>query len=260
MESITRAVQRAKEATPEPMLAERLAERFGLRGAAERAPAPASEATYEAMVLDERTLRRNRIVAFDADAQLSRHYDLLRNQMTQNIEKSGRLIVAVAGPTRNCGATVTAVNLAFSLARNRTQRVVLVDANDQNTSVRRYLGLPGEDVLRQAHLLSKELVIPVTAGGVPLRVLTYAAPEHDGASALIGLARALRDEPTAVVIDLPPLLTSDAAMSYIAVSTSIVVVLAAGETTPAEVESSRSLLARRDGVQYVLNKTGRHGL
>jgi protein-tyrosine kinase len=262
MESITRAIQRAKEAAPDAVVAERLVERFGIRGAAERAPASSPEPVPEAVVLDDRVLRRNRIVAFDADAPLSRHYDLLRNQVTQNVGKTSRLVIAVSGPTRNCGATVTATNLALSLARNRAQRVVLVDANDQNISVRRYLGLPGDDVLRQqAHLLSKELVTSVSVGGVPLRVLTYATPEHDGANALIGLARAMRDdEPTVVVIDLPPLLTSDVAMSYIAVSTATVVVMAVGETTHAEVESSRSLLNQRDRVQYVLNKTGRHGL
>lgn len=264
MDSITRAVQRARESVHIPANIDTFAKRFGISDGAREEDGEliqASARSPDAVELDEAVLRSNRIVGFDADANPSRHYDLIRNQVVHNRRKPGTLIIGVAAPVSRCGASVTAINLAFSFARNRAQRVVLLDANDHNPSVRRYLGMPGDGWPKQIHRPSGEFLTTAQARDASIRILSLAYPDHDGAQALIRMARATRDdEATVVVFDLPPLLSTDTAMSYLAVSTCVVVVLAAGKTTLAEVESCKSLLGERDGVQFVLNGAGRHGL
>lgn len=263
MESIIKAVQRARDTAPLPVLPESLAERLGVGGRTFGREEGLSSAALviESKELDVAHLRRNRIVAYDAEHATTRHYDLLRNQLNHQHPKSGTVIVAVAGLTQGCGTSVTAINLAFSFARNRAQQVVLLDANFEQPSVNNYLGLPDQEGLKQIEPLAGEFVTAVRAASVPLRIASFANREHDGAQALLRQARAMRDQPpTVVVIDLPPLLSTDAGLSYVASSTCVAVVLAAGETTLAEVESCKSLLGRREGVLYVLNKAERHGL
>lgn len=63
-----------------------------------------------------------------------------------------------------------------------------------------------------------------------------------------------------ILIDLPPLLLSDRSAAYLALAQSVVVVLCEGQTTLAEVESCKTFLGDRPGVQFTLNKCGRHGL
>ncbi|UVK40212.1 hypothetical protein LHFGNBLO_001651 [Mesorhizobium sp. AR10] len=258
MDTITRALQRAKESTPVPGFRGSLAHDFALRR--EKKPRPANDSQTnlgnpDVTKLDEDLLSRNRVVAFEPNATPTRYYDILRNQLTQHQHKSGRHIVAVCGPTRGCGATAMAVNLAFSFSRIRAQRVILLDANTQNPAVRRYLGLPEQGLLESSFLTS------VQVRDVPLQVMTLANAEQEGREALLNLLRGgFEDEATVLVVDLSPLLTSDNGMSYLRLADSFVVVLAEGLTTLADVEFCKRFIGSRDGVQFVLNKGGRHGL
>lgn len=264
MESIARAVQKAR-GTAQAISTSRAwkadaSVKLGLRqdnveSALDERGMPADR-TIE---LDEAVLRGNRIVAFDADTAPSRHYDLLRNQIIHGHSQSGALIVAVASAASGNGATVTAANLAFAFARNPAHHVVLVaNAAEPNVALNRYLGVADRDRDPDA---SPTEVTTLRVADVSMKLLSFAKPEHDGAQALMQIARATRErQPTIVIIDLPALPTSDAAMSYVSVSTDVVVVLATDETTLAEVQSCKSLLGRRDGIHYVLNKSGSHGL
>lgn len=264
MDMIARALQRAKESTPVPDLADTLSQRFVARR--DNKPRPVllrqdRKAGPETTPLDESLLVRNRMVAFDPTAAPTRYYDILRSQITHDQRKPGPQIVAVCGPTRGCGTTVTAVNLAFSFARLSSHRVVLLDANDDNPSVRRSFGLPGQGWLKHVDPTATEFLTAVQVRDVSMRVMTLANARETGREALLRIPRPGHEgDATVVVIDLPPLLTAANAASFLSLAEAVVVVFTTGLTTHAEVESTKSLLGRRDGVQYVLNRSGRHGL
>ena len=58
-----------------------------------------------------------RIVSHNGGDQRSRPYDMLRTQVLQSMDLNGWKILGVTSPTPGCGKTLTAINLAFSIAR-----------------------------------------------------------------------------------------------------------------------------------------------
>jgi len=264
MESITKALQRAKETAAATDLSGVTVIPGGLRSVDKQLGAGRSRRPFpsgEVVQMQESLLRQNHVVAFDADAGPTRYYDILRNQVLQNERKAAAQIVAVVAPTRRCGTTVTAMNLAFSFARIRSQRVILMDSNDDNPSIRRYLGLPGQGWLKHSRPADTEFLTEVQIRDIQAGVLTLSPPEHDGAETMTRISRIMSEvEPTVVIVDLPPMLTNDKALTPLGIADSVVVVLSAGQTTHAEVESCKTFLGQKSGVQFILNKAGRNGL
>lgn len=258
MDTITRALQRAKDSALASDLT--VPGTDGMRFNSKRAEEPVEifhpRALPSLVKLDGDLLRYNHIVAFDPHAGPTRHYDILRNQLAQSHPKADPQVIAVAGPKHGCGATVTSINLAWSFARTRARSVMLVDASDSNAGVRSQLGLlkgRWRDTDRASDVEGETLV---EINGISMRIMTIQPDSRDH----VASRRWLNDEASVVILDLPPLLSSDKAMPYIDLADGIAVVLAQDQTTHAELESCKSLLGRRDGIQYVLNRCGNHGL
>ena len=77
--------------------------------------------------MDRHHLQAMRIVAYDSAEARSTHFDMLRTQVLQRMDAAGRQTVAVTSPRSGCGKTVSAINLALSMARQSEQAVLLVD-------------------------------------------------------------------------------------------------------------------------------------
>lgn len=79
-------------------------------------------------------------------------FDVLRTRLLQALSDNGWSRVAITSPTKDCGKTFTAANLAISLARQENCRTVLMDLDMRRPSLHRVLGVdtPGSmgDVLR----------------------------------------------------------------------------------------------------------------
>ena len=72
-----------------------------------------------------------------------RYYDMLRTQVLQEMDKKSWQFLAVTSPTAACGKTVTACNLAMSIARLPERSVLLVDLDLRKPMVAEYLGVGG---------------------------------------------------------------------------------------------------------------------
>lgn len=210
--------------------------------------------------LDEAALEQNRVVANDSSSPLTRYYDMLRNQLLNNVKDGMVGTIAVTSPTAGCGVTVTAINLAFSLARMRTTNVLLVDANPSDAGVAAKLRLWDEltpsdapDGIIRAEA-GEVCVYVVTAPGVAGEVV-----DHHRLSELVESARkAVR--PALVVLDLPPMLANDETIPSALDADRLVLVLAVGESTVPDLEACKTFLGSKAGVQVVLNKTRWHDL
>ena len=91
--------------------------------------------------LDPAHLEATRIVAHGASGEHGRYYDMLRTQVLQEMDKKSWQFLAVTSPTVACGKTVTACNLAMSIARLPERSVLLVDLDLRKPMVADYLGL-----------------------------------------------------------------------------------------------------------------------
>src|SRR3954463_2516405 len=82
-----------------------------------------------------------RIVAHNKDDSRARSYDMLRTQVLQSMDGNGWQFLAVTSATAGCGKTVTACNLAMSIARLPERSVLLVDLDLRKPMVANYLGI-----------------------------------------------------------------------------------------------------------------------
>ncbi len=219
-----------------------------------------------ALRLDRSTLMANRIVSFDSGSDLTRPYDVLRNLVLNDLSEVGSRTIAVTSPTNGCGVTVTAANLAFSIARLRTTKVLLVDGNPDAPGIPAALGRSGL-LFSPAGADWDFHLSAVDVDGVELYVGSAALmskSRHRGAfdqENLASLAQ-LKQQlgPLTVVLDLPPMLTGDQTLPLILGADMVLLVLAVGHSTVADLEACKTYLNESGRVQVVLNKSRKHGL
>lgn len=160
-------------------------------------------------------LRDNRIVSTTGRDAVADAYKIMCIQALQRLREREGNALAVVSPGANEGKTLTAINLAMSLAREVDQTVLLVDADLRKPSIHRFFGYP-PDVGLSDHLLSdvpvdRILINPgidrfvILPGGRPLAN----SAEMLGSMKMQKLVAELKERyPSRIVIfDLPPVLS-----------------------------------------------------
>ena len=138
----------------------------GARRAAVSVPDPARPGLHDPQFrevrLSEAHLEQTRIVAHGVGTPNGRYYDMLRAQVLQEMDKNSWQFLAVTSPTVACGKTVTACNLAMSVARLPERSVLLVDMDMRKPMVADYLGLESDSgivgVLEERRTLASALI------------------------------------------------------------------------------------------------------
>ena len=208
-------------------------------------------------------LRQNRIVSGFNQCVFTDAYKILSTQVSQQLRANDWNTLAVTSPGRREGKTLTAINLAISLAAEFTQTALLVDADLRRPSVGNYFGLqsaPGlSDYLMSNTPIEQLLVHPGVAGFV---ILPGGAPVLNSSEALgwrrmAELVKELRSRyPSRVVVfDLPPLLHTADALAFAPCVDAALLVVEEGKTSRADVTRAAGLLTSTHLIGTVLNKT-----
>jgi len=215
--------------------------------------------------VDRETMRRNRLIArgVEADAPVSEAFKVLRTHILHHTKAEGRNILMITGPYPGEGKTLTAVNLAISIAQEVNQTVLLVDADLRYPSVHRCFGIEVKEGLVD-HLtagvpLSELLIHP---DGIAKLVLLPGGRPVAQAAELINspLMRDLVQElkhyyqNRYVIFDLPPLLTYADALAFAPLMDGIIVVVEAGKTAREDIERCQKMLEKFNLLGFVLNK------
>ena len=91
--------------------------------------------------VDDALLRENRIVTGLEPGPFTDANNLLRTQVLQRFKENNWNVLAVTSPGEGEGKTLTAINLAISIAREVDYTVLLVDANLRHPWMLEHLGL-----------------------------------------------------------------------------------------------------------------------
>jgi len=201
--------------------------------------------------LSEEGLRARRVMTGLGTDAVTGAYKLLRTQVLQRLEANGWNSVAVLSAAAREGKTLTAVNLAVSLARELDHTVLLVDADLRAPGVGERLGLtPGPglaDVLRGEASLEEALVNFGIQGLVvlPGRGSCLDSSELIASPAMSRLVDEIRSRyPRRVVVfDLPPLLRSDDALAFTPYVQGVLLVVRDGRTRRRELARASEYLA-----------------
>lgn len=207
-------------------------------------------------------LRQKRILV-DQQNSISDAYRILRTQILQRMRENGWNTLAVTSPKAGEGKTITAINLAISLAREVDYTVLLVDANLRSPAVHNHLGFYSEvglsDYLLRDTPLSEILIHPE---GISRFVVLPAGHAIANSSEMLSSPKMVRlvDElkhryPSRIVIfDLPSILTSSDALAFSPLVDSTLVVIEDGGTQKQELKQAFEMLQGIEVIGTVLNK------
>ena len=209
-------------------------------------------------------LHANRVVAFNGTDQRSRPYDMLRTQVLQSMAVAGWKILGMTSPTPGCGKTLTAVNLALSIARQSEQSVVLIDLDLQKPQVAAALGLSfsGAGVLDIVEGRAQLTQIAQSVRAGRQKITVYPTTPTTGSSELMA-SREMREflqnvrkmySSSTVIVDLPPILTSDDVIAILPHIDCVLLVTAVGQSRVAEIEECSRHLKSSPIVRVVVNK------
>lgn len=210
-----------------------------------------------------RDLKNRRIVAFDAKDRHTRIFDLMRNALLDAVAPNETRIIAVAGPARGCGISTLAANLAFSIARNRQWEVAVAAFDRPHTFDEIGLRITST----RSGMVAGAETDKVQVEGSTLYLVNLDSLAGDGLettrrATLVGnWTDRVRQEcgPTIMILDLPPLPTSDEGASIARRADAALIVMGVGSSKLADLEACRSALARTPHY-IVLNKARPHGL
>ena len=157
---------------------------------------------------------------------------------------------------------MTAVNSAFSIARQADQSVVLVDLDLQKPKIAECLGVTpaarGVLDLLQGRTALPEVAVPVLAGNQRIVVLpalgTRQSSELMSSRAMSKLLQDLRRDYQIIVLDLPPMLVSDDVIALAPQLDCVLLVAAIGLSKVSEVEDCIRHLQPSQLLRVVVNK------
>ena len=259
MDSIKQAVELARAAEAAPRQDTRRSPGFS-----EGPQSSSLDAQIRDVRLNAAHLEKCRIVAHGPSSEHGRYYDMLRTQVLQEMDKKSWQFLAVTSPTAACGKSVTACNLAMSIARLPERSVLLVDLDLRKPMVANYLGLDGTggvlSVLEgRATLQAAALrasIGPNQLMVLPGTVSTAGSSEWMASQTMGTLLQTIKREfrSRIVIFDLPPMLLGDDVISILPRMDAALLVAAIGSTSVSDIKECQKHLQRTPVVRVVVNK------
>lgn len=257
MEHLITALQRARNATNPPSEAQ--------ANPAEIPPAAQVQYTRTRVIeTNQAVLQRNRVINPSMDSRVFDAYRVLRTNILHRMRENNWTTLGVTSPTRNCGKTLTAVNLAISIAMDVNQTVLLVDLDLRHPSVHTHFGIVPETGLSdyvQARATINEILfnpsierLVVLPGNKPV----LNSSETISAPRMVQLFAELKNRyhDRVIIFDLPPLLVSDDALAFRPYTDAILLVVEDNKTKINDMASAREMLKNTNLVGTLLNKAG----
>lgn len=211
---------------------------------------------------DHQRLASNRIVTSQRSDPAHATFDVMRTRILPLLRQNNWTSLAITSPTPGCGKTVTALNLAFSLAHHKDCRTVMLDLDLRRPQVGKLLGL--QDAPCMEHFLNGQSAVEdvFLRFGDNLAIGANSAPVGLAAELLqsAGTAKVLDDmkqklDPDVVLFDLPPLLCGDDVLAFLPRLDCAILVVAAGSSKLSEIEAcEEDITAKTNLLGVVLNK------
>lgn len=207
-----------------------------------------------------------RLVAANAPQSLAaEQYRLLRTRVTRAENGRAFRAVIVTSPNKGDGKSLTAANLALTMAQDTQQRVLLLDADLRRPSIHRLFGLsetPGlSDILMGGATLEEALVaVPEHRLTVlPSGLIPTQPAELLGSTGMRRVLETLRSRFDRILIDMPPV----APLADVAIASTmadgVLMIVRAGVTPKPAIERALSGIDAAKVLGLVLNDAGASG-
>ena len=217
--------------------------------------------------LDSDHLEKHGVFTLLDDPQAIDTYNVLCTQVLERTRGNGDNTIMVTSCVEDEGKSVTAINLAVSIASRAQHTVLLVDLDLRSAGIQRYLGLDVEkgifDFLYREEPMSELLINP----GLPKMVVLPVGKTLRGSTEILSspkienLVHEMKNryKERYVILDCPPLLQSPDALVVSSYADGIILVVEAGKTSRTQISNSIELLNGRPLLGLVMNKALVHG-
>jgi protein-tyrosine kinase len=234
-------------------------------GGGEQAPSSPDSIIYtetRSVDVDLAVREKFRLAAAIPNHPLQDTYRMLRTSILQEMKAKGWVTMAVTSPSAGAGKSLTAINLAISIAKDMSYTATIVDADLRNPSISEYFGYEPEfginDYLFNDVPLSKVFFHPKLDR---LTVLPGREPIADSGEILtspkfVSLVKELRARypERIVILDMAPVLLVDDVMAMAPNIDCVLMVAESGVTTADDLQQALQLLKGVPVIGTVLNK------
>lgn len=207
-------------------------------------------------------LRQQRIILTEGSEPFADAYRVLRTHVLQRMRVNGWKTLAVTSPRVGNGKTVTAINLAISLAREVNQTILLVDLDLKRPSISRYF-VDGKtrgisDYLTGDAELADLLINP----GIERLVILPGNESFTHSSEMLSSPRVIqlvdelkgRYQDRLILFDMPPLFAGDDVIAFLPYLDAVMLVVEDGNVSSEELQQAQQLLGDKKSMGIVLNK------
>lgn len=204
-----------------------------------------------------------RLVAALAPQSLAaEQYRSLRTRLSRSENGRAMRAIIVTSPNKGDGKTLTAANLALTMAQEFQQRVLLIDGDLRRPAIHRLFGIaetPGlSDVLMGGATLEDALVTVrdhrLTL--LPSGIIPMHPAELLGSSTMRRVLDTLRTRFDRILIDMPPVAPLADVTIASAVADGVLMIVRAGVTPKPAIEHALAGLDRSKVLGLVLNDAG----
>jgi len=262
MSKIAKAVERAKRSREARFgIPEGPKTPFSTTGAGLSAQVP-GYSDKRVIVPERHYLEAHRILTMLDDSLAIDTYNILCTQLLLKTRPNLTNAIMVTSCVEDEGKTLTAINLAVSIARRVQHTVLLVDVDLRKPSIHRYLGLDIDKGLAE-HLsdnvpLAELLVSP----GLPRMSVLAAVKPVPGATEILGsprmeqLVQELKNRypDRYVIFDTPPVLSVSDSFALSSFMDGILLVVEAGRTPRDEIRKAVELFQGKPLLGLIMNK------
>jgi capsular exopolysaccharide synthesis family protein len=202
------------------------------------------------------------VAALAPHSLAAEQYRTLRTRIVMLEEGRARRVLLVTSPAKGDGKSITAANLALTMAQEFNRKVVLVDADLRQPTVHALLGIPQEpgvvDVLGGRAALEDALVqLPdVGLAVVPAGLPPEQPAELLGSAGMRRLLEALRSRFDRVIVDVPPVIPLADVGVVAPQCDGVLLVVRAGATPKPLIERALATFDAERLLGIVLNESG----
>jgi protein-tyrosine kinase len=189
-------------------------------------------------------------------------YRHLRTRVLHRARANSWSVLGVSSPGPGQGKTVTSVNLAMTIARERNNNVFLLDLDLRNPGICRYLGVQPPHELRdyfngtadaKSTLFSIGLENLTIAGGLTGLDTSSELLSSGHVEDLFAYIREVAPQPL-IIVDMPPVLTNDDALVLAPKVDATLVVVSQGLSRRDAVHQTMELIQEFNVAGVVMNR------
>jgi len=211
---------------------------------------------------DEALLEKHSVLTTAFNPIIVEQYNLLRVRVMESMTSNGYNSILVTSPEPEEGKTLTAINLAISIARESNRTVLLIDTDMRQPSVHRCLGFPGGTGLYEHITMGTPLPELLINPGFPrLTVLPSGMPADYPADLLSSPAMQefVRDvkgryPDRYIIFDSPPILAYADGLYLARYADTVLMVARSGSTKEDNLRQALETLGDRPLLGIVLNR------